>query len=105
MEERIANPSDDPTSNYVDIYIQEMENQKNNSVKDKETSFSSKSSIQIVIVSLICLNKRLQKKVRILIEHFFLLENRLIASLVDIFEAGSHTTDNAIGTNILIKKK
>lgn len=63
VEERIANPSDDP-SNYIDIYIQEMKNQENNNGKDKETSFT---------------------------------KNRLIASLVDIFEAGSHTTDNAIG--------
>jgi len=103
VEERIANPSDDPTSNYVDIYIQEMENQKNNKGQDKETSFTSKSSIKIVIfVSLFLSDKRL---IKIKSENhnkrfFFPLENRLIASLVDIFEAGSHTTDNAIGKNV-----
>ena len=103
MEERIANPSDDPTSNYVDIYIQEMENQKNNKGKDKETSFTSKSSIKILIfVSLFLSDKRLIKiKIKNHNKRFFFpLENRLIASLVDIFEAGSHTTDNAIGKNV-----
>ena len=34
-----------------------------------------------------------------------MVENRLIASLVDIFDAGSHTTDNAIGNNFFCNLK